>query len=197
MSARKLSLRQAFQAYRQTEFSHKISSLDVQSRSNVCDIIKDDLPPTSNPFLLGRATPNLRHFLQGQKVISFKKIGSFTADECEHAQTFVTKLKMIYCHYKSIFTWSSNSEFTTWCLQGQKVIFFKVLESFTAILKSTLDSVPQGVFSWPADEEKVDNFKTEIKHGLDARRFHSPRIEAIGQSCRHAVKLSRAFLVSK
>ena len=152
----------------------------MQSRSKVCDNIKDDLPPTPNTFLLGRATPNLRHFLQGQKVISFKKMGSFTAAECEHAQTFLTKLKTIYCHSKSFFTWSSNSEFTTWCLQGQKVISFKVLDSFTAILRSTLESVPQGVFSWPADEDKVENFKTETKrHGLDARRFHSPRIEVI------------------
>ena len=72
------------------------------------------------------------------------------------------------------------------------------MKSFTAILRSTLESVPQGVFNWPADSDKVDNFNIEIKrHGLDARRFHYPRIEVIRRSCRHAVKLSRAFLVSK
>ena len=71
------------------------------------------------------------------------------------------------------------------------------MESFTAILRSTLESVPQGVFNWPADADNVNNFNIEIIHGLDARRFQSPQIEAIRQGCRHAVKLSRAFRVSK
>ena len=34
----------------------------------------------------------------------------------------------------------------------------KVLESFTAILRSTIESLPRVVISWLADADKVDNF---------------------------------------
>ena len=89
--------------------------------------LKTTYRPLQIPFYLVEQLRIYYTFFKDKRLSLSKKMGSFTANEFEHAQTFVTKLKMIYCHYKSIFTWSSNSE-STWCLQGQKVVSSQGIE---------------------------------------------------------------------
>ena len=109
-------------------------------------------------------------------------------------QKFVKTLRTIYRSLQSNY----NCRATHGVFKDKRLSLLKVLESFTAILRSTIESLPRVVICWLADADKVDNFNVnfENKHGYDARRFDFPRIVAVRQSCRHGVKLSRAFLVS-
>ena len=113
-------------------------------------------------------------------------------------QKFVKTLRTIYRSLQSNYTCRATLNQPHGVFKDKRLSLLKVLESFTAILRSTIESLPRVVICWLADADKVDNFNVnfENKHGYDARRFDSPRIVAVRQSCRHGVKLSRAFLVS-